>query len=56
MIVSLSDKVESDFRSAVKRRFGSKRGALSIAFEEAVKDWLSRRTEGSSRTGSAGQP
>jgi len=42
IIVSLSDEVEKQFREEVAKRLGAKRGALSIAFEEAIKEWLKR--------------
>jgi len=39
------------FKRAARKKFGDKKGALKLAFEEAVRDWLKQfpeETEGSS--------
>ncbi|MGP8070290.1 MAG: hypothetical protein ACLP5V_10410 [Candidatus Bathyarchaeia archaeon] len=38
--VVLSDQVERRLRLAIVRRLGGKKGNLSGAIEDAVKDWL----------------
>ena len=38
----LSDDVERQLRLAAVARLGGKKGDLSNAIEEAVKDWLSK--------------
>jgi len=38
--VVLSDQVERRLRLAIVKRLGGKKGNLSGAIEEAVKDWL----------------
>jgi hypothetical protein len=40
--VVLSDKVERRLRLAIVTRLGGKKGNLSRAIEEAVKDWLGK--------------
>jgi hypothetical protein len=40
--VVLSDGVERRLRLAIVRRLGGKKGNLSGAIEDAVKDWLSK--------------
>jgi hypothetical protein len=36
----LSDAVEHRLRVAIVQRLGGKKGNLSVAIEEAVRDWL----------------
>lgn len=36
----VSDKVEIDFRNTVFKKFGMKRGNMTKAAEEALKDWI----------------
>ncbi|WP_206206179.1 ribbon-helix-helix domain-containing protein [Thermococcus indicus] len=42
MMVSISDEVEQEFRELVAKRYGLRRGALSIAVEEALRLWIIR--------------
>jgi len=37
---TLSDDVERQFREQVKVVYGKKKGALSIAAEKIIKEWL----------------
>lgn len=38
----LSDGVERRLRYAIVKRLGGKKGGLSVAIEDAVRDWLSK--------------
>ena len=38
----VSDEVEMEFRQAVLRIYGNKKGAVGKALEEAIKLWLSK--------------
>ena len=40
LTVLVSDDVEAAFRELVAKRYGLRRGALSIAVEEALKLWI----------------
>jgi hypothetical protein len=40
----ISDEVERRLRLEVVKRLGGKKGAKSAAIEEAVKDWLNKKT------------
>jgi hypothetical protein len=42
--LTIDDKLDSQFRDAVYKRMGMKRGNLRIALEEAIRIWL--REEG----------
>lgn len=42
LTVLVSDDVETEFRELVAKRYGLRRGALSIAVEEALKWWIIR--------------
>ena len=42
MMVSINDEVEREFRELVAKKYGLRRGALSIAVEEALKWWIIR--------------
>ncbi len=42
LTVLVSDEVETEFRELVAKRYGLRRGALSIAVEEALKWWIIR--------------
>lgn len=46
MYVVLSDDLEKQFREVVFNRFGMKKGNLTIAIEEAIKDWINKESEG----------
>ena len=41
--VVLSDEVERRFRLEVVKRLGGKKGDLSAAIQEALKDWLKKK-------------
>ncbi|MCD6189713.1 MAG: hypothetical protein J7J97_05960 [Thermococcus sp.] len=36
----ISDEVLEEFKELAKKRYGDKRGVLSVAIEEAIKDWI----------------
>jgi len=38
----IPDKLEKEFREAIFKRFGMKRGNISKAIEEAIKDWIKK--------------
>ena len=40
--IVLSDEVERKLRLAAVHRLGGKKGSLSSAIEEAIKDWLKK--------------
>ena len=42
MTIDLSDELNKQFRETVFNRFGMKRGNLTIAIEEAIKDWVNK--------------
>ncbi len=44
LIVTLSEETDRDFRDTVKRIYGDKRGGISIAAEQALKDWIAKQT------------
>jgi len=44
MYIVLSDETERRLRLAVVTVFGGKKGDLSNAIEEAVKQWLSKKS------------
>jgi len=37
---AIDDKLDSQFRDAIYKRMGMKRGNLRIALEQAIKLWL----------------
>lgn len=41
----IDDKVLEEFKETAKKRFGNKRGVLSIAIEEAIKIWVKKTKE-----------
>ena len=43
MQVIVNEKTANDFRVKVGQRFGAKKGAISQAFEEALKEWINRK-------------
>ena len=43
LYIVLSDEVERRFRLEVVKRLGGKKGDLSAAIEEALKDWLKKK-------------
>lgn len=40
IVVDISDELNKEFRKAVIDRFGSEKGALRKAVEEAIKEWI----------------
>jgi hypothetical protein len=38
----ISDKLEKEFREAIFKKYGMKRGNLSKAVEEAIKEWIKK--------------
>ena len=40
--VILPDELEKEFREQVFRRLGMKKGNLTRAIEEAIKDWMEK--------------
>ena len=43
LYIVISDEVERRLRLEVVKRLGGKKGDLSAAIEEALKDWLNKR-------------
>ncbi len=43
MDIILPDELEEDFRKAVAVKLGLKKGNVSIAVEQAIKEWLSNK-------------
>jgi len=39
----ISDKLEKEFREAIFKKYGMKRGNLSKAVEEAIKEWIKKQ-------------
>ena len=42
LLLSLEEDTERKFREITERMFGKKKGALSIAGELAIREWISR--------------
>jgi len=42
LLLSLEDDTDRKFREITERMFGKKKGALSIAGELAIREWISR--------------
>ena len=42
MLLSLENETENKFREITERMFGKKKGALSIAGEIAIREWIAR--------------
>ena len=42
LLISLDDATEKKFRDLTVRIFGDKKGALSIAGEQAIREWIVR--------------
>jgi len=38
----ISNDVLEEFKELAKKRYGDKRGVLSIAIEEAMKEWIKK--------------
>ena len=43
--VYLPDELDKKFREVVRKLYGNRRGALSIAVEQAIRDWI-KKVEG----------
>ena len=50
IIVTLTDDVERKLREMIKTRYGNKKGALSIIVEEALKNYLAKKTKETEQT------
>jgi len=42
--IILPDDLEKEFREEVFRRLGMKKGNITLAIEEAIKDWLKKKS------------
>ena len=42
ILISLDDDTEKKFRNIVEKLFSNKRGAISIAAEQAIREWNMR--------------
>lgn len=40
MNIVLDDRIEEQFRKAVFKRMGMKKGNISLALEDAIKKWM----------------
>jgi len=40
--ITISDKLEKEFRETISKRYGYKKGNLQLAIEEAIKDWIQK--------------
>ncbi|WP_168194726.1 hypothetical protein [Thermococcus aciditolerans] len=40
--IYIQDDVEKKFRELVKKLYGNRKGALSIAAEQAIKEWIKK--------------
>ncbi|WP_167912187.1 hypothetical protein [Thermococcus sp. 21S7] len=38
----ISEETLEEFKKLAKKRYGDKRGVLSVAIEEAIKDWIKK--------------
>lgn len=45
MSIDISDELDELFRETVFNRLGMKHGNLTIAIEEALKDWINKGDE-----------
>lgn len=43
MNIVLDDKTEEKFRRAVFENLGMKKGNISLAFEEALDEWINKK-------------
>lgn len=42
LVIQISDELEREFRSLVAEIFGLKKGALSMAAEQAIRMWIDK--------------
>lgn len=45
MTIDISDELDEQFREKVFNRFGMKKGNLTLAIEDALKDWINKGSE-----------
>ena len=45
MNIDISDELDEQFRKTVFNRFGMRKGNLTIAIEEAIKDWINKESD-----------
>ncbi|WP_157065502.1 hypothetical protein [Thermococcus celericrescens] len=38
----ISEEILEEFKKLARKRYGNKRGVLSVAIEEAIKDWIKK--------------
>ena len=43
--VYIPDELDKKFREIVRRKYGNRRGALSIAVEQAIRNWIKKVEE-----------
>lgn len=43
--VEISDELEMKFRQLILQKFGTKKGALTMAIEEAIKLWVEKESK-----------
>ena len=41
--IILSDALEKEFREEVFKKLGMKKGNITLAVEEAIKDWIRKK-------------
>ncbi|MCA6213706.1 MULTISPECIES: hypothetical protein [Thermococcus] len=41
----ISEETLEEFKKVAIQRYGNKRGVLSVAIEEAIKDWIKKTKE-----------
>jgi hypothetical protein len=41
----MSDELENEYRNAVFKKYGMKKGNITKATEEALKDWIKKNEE-----------
>ena len=51
MEISISEKIEGEFRERAMQTFGYRKGALKEALEEAIADWLKKAASQSDKGG-----
>lgn len=42
----IEDKLEKEFRDKVFQRYGMKKGNIQLAVEEALRDWIAKKSKG----------
>jgi hypothetical protein len=41
----ISDKLEKEFREAISKKYGYKKGNMRLAIEEAIKEWIEKQSK-----------